>query len=379
MPKTALTTHPSRSTLLSGGAGVRCFATVAEARAAGWDDLPTGAPFSSCEWLQAFTPTALGGAGGPAATLLTLRSAGDERVRAVLQRLPVARMRLGDAVDPAWVACGLGSTAYQFGQALFSGPAHASTAPPTVTAALLAEAASRLGHEGAWLLKDLPVGTPAPAGWVEVPALPEMAMAIPERWRSFDDYLADLPSKYRRRARRARAKLAGLERRPLSATEAERFGDSLTARYADLMARTPYAPFVVEDGYVARLKALRPDEVALTGYFDGGRLVGFSTLLCDGGEGLAHLAAVDPAYNPTHQLYLNLLLDLLDAAIGRRCRRLNYGRTATTIKSSIGAQPVQYVSFVRHTGRFRHQLLRPLVSRVLSPTDRDAQIQRPLG
>lgn len=355
------------------------FDTIAAARAAGWDEELPPPRFGSTSWLAAFGPLAEGGAGGPPTAAIRIRRGGVPVLQTTQQRLPVRGMRLGERIGTAWAAAALGAEAYQYGQALYSGPALATQLPPAETARALARLVRDGDREGTWFLKDLPAGTPAPAGWLPVPSLPEMAMALPTSWRDFDDYLAALPSKYRRRARRARGKLVGVEARMLTAAEADRFGESLTALYRGLIARTPYAPFVVEDGYISRLKRLRPADVALAGYFDGDRLVGFSTLLTDGDEALAHLAAVEPGYNRTHQLYLNLLFDLLATAIARRCRRLNLGRTATTIKSSLGAAPVPYASFVRHTGCLRHGILRQLVPRVFAASDAEALVQRPFG
>ena len=379
MPPLLCTILSRPTAALRTGIDIRRFTSAAEAKEEGWDTNLTLPPFLSAAWLASSSAAAQGGAGGPVTDLIQVRDGGQVVLQTILQELPVDSMRLGDRVDPTWVARALGPTAFQIGQALFSGPAVATALPSDQTAALLTALAQDLPGRGACFLKDLPSCTAPGEDWIATSAMPEMAICIPSAWCDFNDYLAALPSKYRSRVRRARSKFAGLESRELTADDAERFGESLQSLYADLMARTPYAPFVVEAGYVARLKALRPDEVLLRGYFDGERMVGFSTLLVDGREGLAHLAAVAPAYNPSHQLYLNVLFDLLASAIERGCSRLNYGRTATTIKSSVGAAPVGYASFVRHSGRLRQQLLKQLVPRVAGDADRDARIQRPLG
>ncbi len=154
---------------------------------------------------------------------------------------------------------------------------------------------------------------------------------------------------------------------------------SLDRLYEQLMERAEYVPFRVEPGYIARLKCLRPEAVELTVYYDHERLVGFSTLLIDGDAALAHLAACNPEYNATHQLYLNMLADLLERAIARGAASLNYGRTATTIKSSLGAEPQRYRSFVAHDGCLRHQVLGPISRRTFQGAEADALIQQPFG
>ena len=178
--------------------------------------------------------------------------------------------------------------------------------------------------------------------------------------------------------REPRADRPDVDADPLTGQTKARLVDGLDRLYAALLERAEHVPFRVEAGYVARVKVLRPDAVQLRGYFDGEKLIGFSTLLLDDAEALAHLAACDPAYNHTHQLYLNMLADLLAAAIEDGARSLNYGRTATTIKSSLGALPKTYASFVGHDGCVRHHALGTLAKRSTGGVEAaDALVQRP--
>ena len=353
--------------------------TPEQAAEAGWDDALPLPPFLDSAWLRAFAPVAAGGAGGPSTRYVQLLDGvGRPRLQCLHQVLPVAGMRLGERVSPRWAAKVLGDEAHQIGQALFSGLASATDLAAASAAAAITRLAHALDVRGTCFLKDVPA-LDVPSDWTPIESLPEMRLGISSQWRDFEDYLSALPAKYRRRARRARRKFEGLSMRPLDEREVARFGESLSRLYAELVARTPYAPYVVPEGYVTRLKLLRPGAVTVLGYFDGARMVGFATLLRDGPEALAHLAAVEPAYNASHQLYLNLLFDLLAEAIARACAVLNYGRTATTIKSSVGAVPLTYASAVRHSGCVRNGLLRRLVPLIVDPAEERALVQRPLS
>ena len=354
-------------------------ATPAAAARAGWDDVLALPPFLSTDWLKAFAARDGGGAGGPATRYVQLVDDADRpRFQCLHQVLPVGAMRLGDSVSPRLVSHALGAQAHQVGQALFSGPAFATDLDDAQISSAAAVVIAALELRGACFVKDVP-HLSLSTEWTHIDALPEMRLDLPEAWLSLADYEAALPSKYRRRVRRARRKFGGLRVEVLDVEGAARFGESLSRLYARLVERTPYAPYVAPPGYVTRLKALRPEETTLLGYFDGEEMVGFAMLLRDGAEGLAHLAAVAPAYNASHQLYLNVLFDLLGQAIAQGCAVLNYGRTATTIKSSIGAVPTGYPSAVKHTGCVRNGLLRRLTPLVLDPAEANALIQRPLG
>ena len=344
----------------------------------GWDDFPGLPSFMCSHWLSAFASVDQGGAGGPDCEYLQIIRDDLVVAQTLLQSLPVAKMQLGTSVNAGVAAVAFGHNAYQLGQALFSGAQGSVVLPGHDLAQLLSEVAEVMHRGGAWFLKDLPPGATTPGSdWHPIAALPEMYVEVPEAWRSFDDYLAALPSKYRTRVRRARKKLGEVSFRTISQGESR--GVEFDRLYAQLMQRTAYAPFVMGDGYLERLQARLPEQVDVIGFFVQGELVGYGSLLREGGEALAHVAAVDDAYNQQHQLYLNLLLALLERGIETGCATINFGRTATTIKSSVGCVPRTYDSFVRHTGCVRNQLIGQLAARVVDPADAGALVQRPFG
>lgn len=351
---------------------------VEELTPLGWDDFESASPFLSTPWLSAFAA-----AGGPATRYLLFRSLTDGRpiAKTLEQSLPVAEMQLG-RVPSKWVAAVFGDDLRQFGQALISGP-HGGHFLDTEAAADLLEAARAITGDPSrrhpWLAKDLPRGATMPPEWTPIRSLPDLVMPLDPTWRSEGDYLAALPSKYRRRARRARRRFVGLTTRLLDEEQAEGYGGEIDALYGRLLRRAPYAPWRAPAGYLPALRRAAGEECALRGYFDGGQLVGYSTLLLGGNQALAHFAAVDDAYNASHQLYLNLLFDLLTAAIERGAQRLSLGRTATTIKSSLGAEPAHLPSFATHDGALRKHLFGLLNAGALADEDSRAPVRRPFA
>jgi len=343
-------------------------------QAGSWDQL-VGLPYwLSSEWLDV-----LAKAGAPKTRYLAFYRDEKKIGVSLLQTLPVLGMKLGENVRPQMASIVFGAVLEQFGQALYSADGGMYFLEGEQPSELIRKARNSLAQRSpssCYLLKDVHVATPV-RGWSQLTALPEMVMSIPTEWSSFGDYLEALPSKYRKRAKRARKKFEGLTTRLLNAEEGIQYRDSIDRLYRELVERSPFVPYQVPPGYVTKLKELAPERVELRGYFDQDELVGFSTFLVGGAESIAHYCAIDPSHNPTHQLYLNLLLDLLQASIERGVAMIHYGRTATTIKSSVGAVPLRTYSFASHDGCIRNQLLTVLNNRVLANAEEEL-IQRPL-
>ena len=181
------------------------------------------------------------------------------------------------------------------------------------------------------------------AGYFPLPVEPVMELALRPHWRSVDDYLADLSSKYRVRYRRARSHLGGLTRREFTAAEVRRRAGELYALYRRTSGRADFNLTELTPQYFRQLAG----RATVRAYFDGERLVGFTSEIANGGVLHAHYLGMEDRYQRSHHLYHNMLCDLLESAIAGGFSRLDYGRTATEIKSSLGAEPVHYATQLR--------------------------------
>lgn len=336
-----------------------------------------------CPWLKQSWLSVFVKAGGPATSYVSFILEGNPVGISLLQALPVSGMKLGPSVRPNIASVLFGKEVKQFGQALFSGPGGHHFLDGIDAGMLLMAAAKEIAENDAscwknvscWLAKDLASSLELP-GWQKLEVLPELILKFPATWQSPADYYGAMKSKYRRRINRARRKFEGLRRVELDADAAEEYRSEIGNLYDALIERADYVPFKVPPGYISDLKSSKPENVILSGYFDGNKLIGFSTLLIDCQFSIAHFAAIDPDYNSSHQLYLNLLIDLVEQALDNGVTTLNFGRTATTIKTSIGAVPIAQHSYARHDSCLRNQLLSVLNDRVLSG-EPEAQVQNP--
>lgn len=166
-------------------------------------------------------------------------------------------------------------------------------------------------------------------------------MVLENRWSDLDDYLADLPGKWRSQLKKIRQNVATDP--DLRVDLVDTIGADEAGWLAELVRRRhtwralPRPPLPA--GYFARFAAL-PGSRFLT-YRDGsGRLLGFSALLRYAGESvLVWWGSRDDIDGARPDLYFDQYLRLVDLMIAQGDRRLVLGKGMEQIKSRYGAHP----------------------------------------
>ncbi len=95
-----------------------------------------------------------------------------------------------------------------------------------------------------------------------------------------------------------------------------------------------------------------PNLFKVYGYFDKDTLLAFFTTFDNGDELEAHFLGYDHERNAQHQLYLNMLLDLVYVSFKNQHKTIHLSRTALEIKSSIGAEPIEMNVYLRHNNNW---------------------------
>ena len=202
----------------------------------------------------------------------------------------------------------------------------------------------------------------------EVCIQPNMVLTIRPHWTSFDDYLEDLTSKYRVRTRRALKKKQDLEFRELSLEEIRANLDRLYELYLGIAENSGFNVISLNREYLAALKEQLPEKFRLYASYDKGKLIAYYTVIHNGKELEAHFLGFERDYNRSHQLYHNILYEILQHGIDLGVEKIIYARTALEIKSSIGAVPVDMYCYFRHRNSFSNRFLSPILD-YLKPDD----------
>lgn len=197
---------------------------------------------------------------------------------------------------------------------------------------------------------------------------PAMYMRLPNDWKSFEDYLNEMHSKYRVRARRAAKKGEELEKRELSLSEVEQFNKEIYNLYLGIANNVGFNAFTLHPEYFLELKKKFGNKLKIIGYFFEGKLVAFFSAIINGKTLEAHFLGVNHELNREFQVYLNILYAIIDMAIYHKMQMINFARTALEIKSSVGAVPCDLNIYVRHRNRISSSVMK-FIFEYLSPKE----------
>ena len=196
---------------------------------------------------------------------------------------------------------------------------------------------------------------------------PAMLLQIRPEWLTFDDYLLALHAKARARAKRAVKKSAELTKKELNLSEIKHYEKEIHTLYTKISQNADFNLYVQQNSYASVLKQHLGEKFKLIAYFDNNNLVGFCTTIENYDKLEASFIGFEYSYNATHQIYLSLLYEILHIGIKSNSKSINYGRTATEIKSSLGADAFDMYCYLRHTNIIFNALAPSLVDYLDKP------------
>jgi len=195
---------------------------------------------------------------------------------------------------------------------------------------------------------------------------PNMVLALPPAWKTHDDYLGSLASKYRSAVKNQimePVRQAGLAVRLFEADEARQA--RMHALYLQVHENASLRPFTLHPGYFGTLAQAAGKRLRYSGLFDGDTLLGFIATLQDGdarnGGAVAYHIGFDRQAAETHPLYLRLLHASIGEAIAMGAGELSFGRTALDPKARLGARPQPMQVWVRHRQPVINQITRRML------------------
>jgi len=196
-------------------------------------------------------------------------------------------------------------------------------------------------------------------GWTPLEFDPEMLFHVDPEWNNFDDYMQGLKTKSRTKIKRIMALSSDFALRTLSSAELAERCDELIALYQGVYERSGFRLGSLHAAELLSSKAEWGDDFVVTVYELDGALRGFQCAYVGNEETEAFFVGFDPELIKTHAIYQRMLVEFICLGVERGSKRVNMGRTALEIKSSVGALPRRLMCEVR----FRNPLFHAVVDR----------------
>jgi hypothetical protein len=189
-------------------------------------------------------------------------------------------------------------------------------------------------------------------------AQPNMVLELKQSWKSFDDYTLDLTKKYRDQLKRSRKKGERLVKKILDKNDLVFYQQQMFDLYMHVANHAPFNTFFLPKNHFIELKNQFGSQFRVCGYFLADELVAFNSIILTQDVVETYFLGYNETIQKEYMVYLNMLYDMLEMGIQDGFRKINFGRTAMEIKSSIGAQANWLTSYMQHRN--------PLINRFLS-------------
>lgn len=191
---------------------------------------------------------------------------------------------------------------------------------------------------------------------------PNLVVNIPDGIESLDSYIELFSKKYRNRAKSIFRSLAGIEIKELDLEAAKKHETELYKLYENIFDKAKFKLNKLPFGYFSDVKAIFPDKFHMEAFFLNDRIVAFGSCFNMPDNSLeAHYIGFDYELNTQHNLYQNLLYSMIEQAIRNNCKKVNLGRTAAEIKTTVGAKAEDLICYIKPQNAISKFIQKPFI------------------
>ncbi|MCE3229324.1 MAG: hypothetical protein K0S32_3875 [Bacteroidetes bacterium] len=192
---------------------------------------------------------------------------------------------------------------------------------------------------------------------------PNMVLDLPANVNSVNDYIQLFSKKYRNRAKSIFKSAGSLTKRNLEAEEIKRYENEIYKLYESVYDKAKFKLLKLPQNYFHEIKSWLPEKFFVTGTFLDDKLIAFNSCFLMEHEHLeAHYIGFDYEINHAYDLYQNILYQIIELAIANKRTKVNLGRTAAEIKTTVGAKAVDLICYVKPQNTISKLIMKPFIS-----------------
>ncbi len=197
---------------------------------------------------------------------------------------------------------------------------------------------------------------------------PNMIIDLPAGLSNLTDYLGHFSKKYRNRAKHILNASSVLTKKRLSVDEVSFYKEPMHALYTQVFNHAKFKLVHLSPDYFADVMKSHPSMFYVDGWFLENKMVSFACGFCLENEVEAHYIGFDYAHNKEFELYQTILYSYIEQAILIKKSKINLGRTASEIKTTVGAKPHELLCYIKPQNTVSKLILKPFMQ-FLQPTD----------
>tara|TARA_B110001454_G_scaffold139348_1_gene129446 strand:- start:1408 stop:2595 length:1188 start_codon:yes stop_codon:yes gene_type:complete len=193
---------------------------------------------------------------------------------------------------------------------------------------------------------------------------PNMQLQLNNNWKDFDDYLAAMKTKFRVKAKKAFKQSIDIRIEEVTLKNITQKLPKMTALYEKVASNAEFNLGTFNLETYKNLKEKFGDDYILKSYWLDDKIVGFISGVINNESLDAHFVGIDYQQNREYAIYQRMLYDYIEIAISKKLKTINFGRTASEIKSSVGAVPQDLTMYLRHKKTITNKILKLFLQRV---------------
>lgn len=193
---------------------------------------------------------------------------------------------------------------------------------------------------------------------------PNMKLKLSDNWKNFDDYLAAMKTKFRVKAKKAFKQSLDIRIEDVTLKNISQKLPEMTALYEKVASNAEFNLGTFNLETYKDLKEKLGDDYILKSYWLEDKIVGFISGVINNESLDAHFVGIDYQKNREYAIYQRMLYDYIEIAINKKLKTINFGRTASEIKSSVGAFPQDLTMYLRHKKTITNKILKLFLQRI---------------
>jgi len=197
---------------------------------------------------------------------------------------------------------------------------------------------------------------------------PNMIVNLPAGVVTLSDYLDHFSKKYRHRAKHILKLSAPLEKRRLTPHEIEKYQIRINELYTQVFQHAKFKLVHLSQNYFKDISLSHPNEFYIDAWFRGDEMLSFASGFCLPNEVEAHYIGFDYKENKEYDLYQTILYSYIERAILAKKSKVNLGRTASEIKTTVGAKAHELMCYIKPQNTVSKIIMKPFMQ-YLQPSE----------